>query len=141
MAVYTAVFALAVIALLSLILDGGVAMNAKQRAADVAGQAARAAADDINVALLRETGSAEIAPGACQQAARLVAAYARTASHGADHLTRATMTSCRLVGAETATVTVTVATSPLVPGFAGGFVETSSASATAMCGITKGKVC
>ena len=52
-AVFTVVFAVAVIFLLALIVDGGNAMNARERAADIAGQAARAAADDISPATLR----------------------------------------------------------------------------------------
>ena len=61
MAVFTVVFAVAVIFLLALIVDGGNAMNARERAADIAGQAARAAADDISPATLR---SATLSPGA-----------------------------------------------------------------------------
>ena len=40
--VFTVVFAIAVMFLLALIIDGGIAMNARQRAADIAGQAALA---------------------------------------------------------------------------------------------------
>ena len=57
-AVFTVVFAIAVIFLTALILDGGVAMNAKERAADIAEQAARAAAGNIDVKALRATGVA-----------------------------------------------------------------------------------
>ena len=49
-AVFTVVFAVAVVLLTALIVDGGIAMNAKERAADIAEQAARAAAGDIDVA-------------------------------------------------------------------------------------------
>ena len=52
-AVFTVVFAVAVIFLTALIVDGGNAMNARERAADIAGQAARAAAEDIAPAALR----------------------------------------------------------------------------------------
>ena len=43
-AVFTVVFAVAVVFLTALIVDGGIAMNARERAADIAEQAARAAA-------------------------------------------------------------------------------------------------
>jgi len=109
--VFVVVFAIAVVFLLALILDGGVAMNAKQRAADIAGQAARAAADTINVAYLRNTGVAVMGPGVAPVQGRV------------------------------ATVQVTVATSPLVPGVFGAFHETAMASATTECGITQGGAC
>lgn len=140
--VYTVVFAVAVIFLLALILDGGIAMNAKQRAADIAGQAARAAADTIDVAKLRETGFAVMAPGACQAAARLVTSYGARLTTGVDRVTTATMVSCFAPsGARTAMVQVTVSTNPLVPGVLGAFHQTARASATTECGITVGGVC
>lgn len=61
-AVFTVVFAVAVIFLTALIVDGGIAMNAKERAADIAEQAARAAAGNINIAGLRAGGSQRSAP-------------------------------------------------------------------------------
>jgi Flp pilus assembly protein TadG len=140
--VFTVVFALAVIFLLALILDGGIAMNARQRAADIAGQAARAAADTIDLAILRSTGHAVMAPGACVSAARLVSAYGQRLSTGADRVIAAAMVRCVAPpGAKVATVQVTVATSPLVPGVLGPFHETASASATTECGITQGGAC
>jgi Flp pilus assembly protein TadG len=140
--VFTVVFAIAVMFLLALIIDGGIAMNAKQRAADIAGQAARAAADTINVAVLRQTGAAEMAAGACGAAASLVRTYGQKLSTGADRVTSTTMVSCVAPpGARVATVQVTVATSPLVPGVFGAFHETASASATTECGITEGGAC
>jgi Flp pilus assembly protein TadG len=140
--VFTVVFAIAVMFLLALIIDGGIAMNAKQRAADIAGQAARAAADTINVAVLRQTGAAEMAAGACGAAASLVRTYGQKLSTGADRVTSTTMVSCAAPpGARVATVQVTVATSPLVPGVFGAFRETASASATTECGITEGGAC
>ena len=140
--VYTVVFAITVMFLLALILDGGIAMNAKQRAADVAGQAARAAADTINVAVLRQTGVAELGPGACVAAARLVSTYAQQLSTGVDRATGTAMVSCQAPpGARVASVTVTVSTSPLVPGVFGPFHETVTASATSECGITVGGAC
>jgi Flp pilus assembly protein TadG len=140
--VFTVVFAIAVMFLLALIIDGGIAMNAKQRAADIAGQAARAAADTINVAVLRQTGAAQMAPGACGAAAGLVRTYGQKLSTGVDRVTSTTMVSCVAPsGARVATVQVTVATSPLVPGVFGAFHETASASATTECGITEGGAC
>ena len=140
--VFVVVFAIAVVFLLALILDGGVAMNAKQRAADIAGQAARAAADTINVAYLRNTGVAVMGPGACGAAAQLVSTYGQRLSSGVDRVTSTTMVSCVApVQGRVATVQVTVSTSPLVPGVFGAFHETAVASATTECGITQGGAC
>jgi len=140
--VFVVVFAIAVMFLLALILDGGIAMSAKQRAADIAGQAARAAADTIDVAYLRNTGVAVMSPGACGAAARLVSTYGRRLSSGVDRVTGTAMVSCVApTGARVATVQVTVSTSPLVPGVFGAFHETALASATTECGITQGGAC
>jgi Flp pilus assembly protein TadG len=141
-AVFTVVFAIAVVFLTALILDGGIAMNAKERAADIAEQAARAAADNIDVGTLRSTGLAEIAAGACPLAGNLVAAYAQGTRTGVDAVTSASMDTCTAPpGTHTATVQVTIKTTPLVPGVLGSFTETASASATTECGINAGVVC
>jgi len=140
-AVFTVVFAVAVIFLTALIVDGGIAMNAKQRAADIAEQAARAAAGDINVATLRNSGVAQIGPGACTMAGQLVQRYAQGASTGVDTVTSAAMDACQVLGANTATVQVTITTRPLIPGILGSFTETARESATAQCGITTGAPC
>jgi Flp pilus assembly protein TadG len=141
-AVFTVVFAVAVVFLTALIVDGGIAMNAKERAADIAEQAARAAAGNIDIAGLRAGGVAAIGPGSCGLAANLITTYSQEDSSGVDRVTGATMTSCvAAVGTETATVAVTITTQPLVGGILGSFTETSRATATAECGIARGAVC
>ena len=73
-AMFTTIFAVFVIALAGLVVDGGLAIHARQRAADIAEQAARAAADDVDVAYLRQTGKARIvATGEPCRRARLLA--------------------------------------------------------------------
>jgi Flp pilus assembly protein TadG len=140
--VFTAVFAIAVIFLLALILDGGSALNAKERAMDIAGQAARAAADTIDLQTLRASGRAEIGPGACLAAATLVKSYGRLLSSGLDKVTSTSMVSCTAPpGAERATVQVTVSTRPLIPGVLAGFHESAQAAATPECGINQGALC
>jgi len=140
--VFTAVFAIAVIFLLALILDGGSALNAKERAMDVAGQAARAAADTIDVQALRTSGRAVIGQGACLAAASLVKRYGQLLSNGLDKVTSTTMVSCTAPpGSERATVLVTVSTRPLIPGVFAGFHESAQAAATPECGINQGALC
>lgn len=142
MTVFTVVFAITVIFLLGLILDGGMALNARQRAEDIAGQAARAAADHIDVGVLRSTGRAVIAPGACFVAQRLASIYSQDMKSGIDRVTSLSNFRClALPETQTATVQITITTQPLVPGLPGGFTETGSATATVQCGILQGGAC
>ncbi|GIH74393.1 pilus assembly protein TadG-related protein [Planobispora longispora] len=60
MSVFTVLFSLVVFLLAGLLVDGGAAINARLRAADVAEQAARAGADQIDVEYLRETSRARL---------------------------------------------------------------------------------
>jgi Flp pilus assembly protein TadG len=141
-AVFTSIFAIAVVFLTALIMDGGIAMNARERAADIAGQAARAAAGDIDVGALRDTGKAVIGPGACTLAGQLVDHYASMDSGGVDRVNAASMIACDApAGGDTATVRVQITTTSLVGGIIGGFTESASDTATAQCGITEGANC
>jgi Flp pilus assembly protein TadG len=139
-AVWTVVFAIAVLFLTALIVDGGIAMNARARATDIAGQAARAAADDINVPVLRQTGKVVLGGDACTAAASLVSSYAGQDTSGVDRVTKVVMGSCS-PAADSATVQVTITTQPLIAGVLGGFTETATQTATAECGITQGVEC
>jgi Flp pilus assembly protein TadG len=139
--VFTAVFAIAVIFLLALILDGGMAMNARQRAADIAGQAARAAAADLNITAVRE-GHPQIAGDACDVVVpKFVSSYATADSSGVDRVLSAQLAGCSGPGGTTATVAVTVTTQPLVPGVLGSFTMTVTQSATIQCGIAQREAC
>jgi hypothetical protein len=60
MSVFVVIFSLAVILLAGLLVDGGAAINARLKAADIAEQAARGAADQIDVTLLRNTGQVRL---------------------------------------------------------------------------------
>jgi Putative Flp pilus-assembly TadE/G-like len=55
-ALFVAVFAPAIIFMAGLVIDGGAALEAKQRASDIAEQAARAGAGQCDVAKLRSDG-------------------------------------------------------------------------------------
>jgi Flp pilus assembly protein TadG len=52
-----------------LVIDGGLAINARMKVADDAEQAARAGADAIDLDALRNTGEVTIEPGLAQSAA------------------------------------------------------------------------
>jgi Flp pilus assembly protein TadG len=60
MSVFTVLFSVVVFLLAGLLVDGGSAINARLRAADVAEQAARAGADQIDVDHLRDTGQTRL---------------------------------------------------------------------------------
>ena len=60
MSVFTVLFSVVVFLLAGLLVDGGAAINARLRAADIAEQAARAGADQIDVDHLRATGEARM---------------------------------------------------------------------------------
>jgi Flp pilus assembly protein TadG len=139
--VFTAVFAIAVVFLLALILDGGMAMNARQRAADIAGQAARAAAADLDIAAVR-AGHPQIAGDACAVVVpKFVSTYAAADSGGVDRVLSAQLAGCSGPGGITATVAVTITTQPLVPGVLGSFTMTATQSATIQCGIAQREAC
>lgn len=92
---WVVIFTFTTLVLLVLVVDGGQTMNAKSRAADIAEQAARAAADDLNVADLRTGhGTVRLVGGACNlltgPAAQLVADYNAASGPGA----KATLTGC-----------------------------------------------
>jgi Flp pilus assembly protein TadG len=134
-AVFTVVFAIAVIFLTALIVDGGNAMNARERANDIAGQAARAAADDISPAALRAGAAANgVFPidwtTACGHAGQVVQRYGATLAG-----TTVTMTNCAQAGPAGAAITVQVVAKPLIGGgILGTFSESATQTATSECG-------
>ena len=105
------IFAFTTIALLVLVVDGGQTMNAKSRAADIAEQAARAAADDVNVGQLRG-GTIGLGGNACDlkqgPAAQLVASYAAGVPGATATLTNCTSSVTDVGGNPSLTVTATV---------------------------------
>ena len=69
-ALFLAIFAPAMIFLAGLVIDGGGALEARQRAADTAEQAARAASNECDVELLRSASECRITDmGLARQAA------------------------------------------------------------------------
>ncbi|HEY7145986.1 MAG TPA: pilus assembly protein TadG-related protein [Streptosporangiaceae bacterium] len=126
---------MAALALASLLVDLGNAVNAQQRAADIAEQAARAAANTISVGSLR-SGSVRIDTAtACGNAANVVASYVTSG-------VQATMTQpCSYSGPRKVTVWVAVTTQPIITTFFGSFTMRAHESACAEFGIDKGVGC
>lgn len=141
-AVFTAVFAFAVLLLLVLLVDGGMVLNGRERAADIAGQAARAAVTDLSIADLHGQASGASAsdgttavainwPGACGYAQSTARDYA---AHLGSSVRLDTVT-CPGQSAHSATVTVTVTVRPAIafPGFS-AVTLTATQTAAAVCG-------
>ena len=138
---WVVIFAGITLVLLWLVVDGGQVMVAKSRAADIAEQAARAAADyGIDIPALRNgNGTVQIDQGpACTAAAALVSSYSKG---------QATMTGCPAIGASpqgpTVTVQVRMAVTAAIPspvfpntnvtGSATAYLACGSATAKAAC--------
>lgn len=126
-AMYTVLFTPIVLLLAGLLVDGGLAIHARQRAADMAEQAARAGANQIDTDALRDTGDPVLDPGRARAAAcDLLAAYPD----------RITASQCDATEQEVA-VTVRISVRPqllgIIPGF-GEFQLTSSATARPVTG-------
>lgn len=75
-AIFTVIISVAVIAMAGLLIDGGLAIHERERLYDIAEQAARAGADEIDVDILRETGEPVINPDtACARVEEILDTY------------------------------------------------------------------
>jgi Flp pilus assembly protein TadG len=114
--IWVVIFTFVTLVLLVLVVDGGQTMNAKSRAADIAEQAARAAADDLNVGDLRTAagglGGVDLGGGACDlqngPAATLVSEYVDGIPGATAKLTDCTQSVQEIGGTPSLTVTATV---------------------------------
>jgi Flp pilus assembly protein TadG len=127
-------FTIIALALAGLLVDVGHALNARERAADIAEQAARAGANDISVPALRSGIVAIDTSTACSAAANLVAAY------GARSGFRATL-DCAPPSPQQITVTVYITTKPLIAASLGSFTVHATATAEPVCGVTRAGQC
>lgn len=94
MSVFVVIFSIAVFLLAGLLVDGGAAINARLKAADVAEQGARAAADQIDIDALRATGQVRLladSGAVCDRAREIVTAHV---AHGVR------MTECLIGGGQ-----------------------------------------
>ena len=134
--VFVVFFSLAALALSSLLVDVGNAVNAQERAADLAEQAARAAADAISVVGLRNGTVVIDQATACTDALNLIQAYAQ-----ASRIDAAMTAPCTYPSPRQVTVYVSVTTTPLISAFFGGFTMKAHETACAEFGITRGVAC
>jgi Flp pilus assembly protein TadG len=135
---FVIIFSMAALALASLLVDVGNAVNAQERAADVAAEAARAAADTINPVNLRSGVVTIDTATACQNAEALIARYDLLSGVKADM----TPGGC-VVGPDPRLVTVyvEVKTTPVISTFFGSFTMHAHESACAEYGIETGMTC
>ena len=133
--VFVVFFTMAALVLASLLVDLGNAVNAEQLAADIAEQAARAAANTISVGSLR-SGSVMINQAtACGNAESVVDSYRASG-------VQATMTQpCSYNGPRKVTVWVAVTTQPIITTIFGSFTMRAHESACAEFGIGAGVGC
>lgn len=77
MSVFVVIFSVAVFLLAGLLVDGGAAINSRLKAADIAEQGARGAADEIDEETLRGTGQVRLRGDAevCGRAQEIVDAH------------------------------------------------------------------
>ena len=134
--VFVVFFTLVALALASLLVDVGNAVNAQERAADLAEQAARAAANAIDVADLRSGTVTIDQTRACADASNLIQAYA-----AASRVDAAMTSPCTYPSPRQVTVSVSVTTTPLISTFFGSFTMKAHETACAEFGITQGVGC
>jgi hypothetical protein len=135
--VFVVFFTIIVLFLMVMLVDLGDVMNAKERAADIAEQAARAGADSLNLQSLHTSGAVVIDPSAATTNAEDLVSQYKNVSH-IDALLRLPLLFPR---PREVTATVTVTTTPIFAGLIGTFTETATESACAEFGITTGAVC
>ena len=128
----------AVVLLAGLLVDGGIAINARERAADVAQQAARAGANDLNVTALR-SGRVELNQDACQIATAFVSQYQGVHAVPGPQPCQMFMSG----GQPAIRVYATVTVNSQILGIIGikTFTESASGQASPVCGITQGGQC
>jgi hypothetical protein len=136
LSLFVVILAPAVILLAGLLVDGGIAINARERAADVAQQAARAGANDLNVPALR-SGTVELAGNACAVATAFVPAYSGIGAKPGN------CSIYPLGGQQVIRVFATVTVHSQLLSIIGinTFSETASGTASPVCGITQGGQC
>jgi Flp pilus assembly protein TadG len=137
LSLFVVLFTPVVVLLAGLLVDGGIAINARERAADVAQQAARAGANDLNVAALR-SGTIQLEdPGACNVATAFVSKYTGIGA------TPGLCTYVPVNGRPGIKVYATVTLRSQLLGLIGirTFTQTSYGEASPVCGITQGGQC
>jgi Flp pilus assembly protein TadG len=134
------IFTIAAFVLLAFVVDGGQYMNARERAADIAEQAARAGIDQLTASAIRSGQLTLTNAQACPAAGTLVTTYGKGSLSGSDQA-GLSMPFCNVTyqGAATnrvpvVTVKVDIKVTPVIPVIFGTFTTGAKETATITCG-------
>ena len=139
MTVFVVLWSLVIVIVAALVIDVGLAISQRERAADLADQAARAEAQNLSTASLRQTGAAVIQDDGCLRATDYLANAASSIHYGTAVLTTGFGNGgCQVVGnapGNSVTVSVSLTYSPFVFDlFSGTVTVTETGTATAATG-------
>lgn len=146
MSVVVVLWALVITMVAALVIDGGLAISQRERAADLADQAARAEAQNVDQNALRTSGAAQIAADDCGRALAYLAGAAGSVHYGTAEIDQGYGNEgadggpdgCALSSAapgNTVTVSVHLTYSPFVFDLFGGTITvTETGTATAATG-------
>jgi Flp pilus assembly protein TadG len=129
------IFTIAAFVLLAFVVDGGQYMNARERAADIAEQAARAGIDQMPVSSIRSGQFTLTDAQACPAVDQFVTTYAKGTLSSSD-LSGTSVSECNVLPGTPPTVQVTVqiTVSPVIPVIFGSFTTGAKETATINCG-------
>ena len=146
LSVVVVLWSLVIVMVAALVIDGGLAISQRERAADLADQAARAEAQNIDQQTLRGSGAAQIAGDDCARAEAYLASAAGSIHYGTASIDQGYGNEgsgggpdgCGLSGAapgNTVTVSVHLTYAPFVFDLFGGVITvTETGTATAATG-------
>jgi Flp pilus assembly protein TadG len=133
MTVFVVLWSLVIVMVAALVIDVGLAISQRERAANLADQAARAEAQDLNTATLRQNGTVQIVDDGCLRASTYLADAANSIHYGTATLDTSAGDGCTFAAAgDAVTVSVDLTYSPFVFDLFGGTVtvnETGTATA------------
>lgn len=123
-------WALIAMMLAGLVVDGGLSLTERQRAGDIAEQAARAGANDLDPNALR-AGKYVLAAGACAQARAVAVASGLAASAITSCVPTGTLTLANGLVVPTMTVQIRIQYQPILIGlvYSGQFIANAAATA------------
>lgn len=140
MTVFVVLWSLVIVMVAALVIDVGLSISQRERAADIADQAARAEAQNLSIVSLRQSGGAVIQDDGCQRATDYLAAAATSVHYGSASLNTGYGNGGCLVNdpgtpGNSVTVSVNVTYSPFVFDlFSGTVTVTETGTATAATG-------
>lgn len=146
MSVVAVLWSLVIVMVAALVIDGGLAISQRERAADLADQAARAEAQNLDQTVLRGSGDAQIAADDCARAQAYLASVAGSIHYGTASIDQSygnegagqSPDGCDLSGdapGNSVSVSVHLTYSPFVFDLFGGTVTvTETGTATAATG-------